>query len=218
MAISIDAWWKEIGDRQTEQALLHALSGEFKANRELLTRQIEVNRSRTSAASTLLDVKANSSQLEAELLNSHWKWVIRGGTYFPSSGVLQSAVSSGNISVLTDPELQVLLANWPGRVNVMVDVQNRVTNLIFDQMVPWMRTQTALPDYSFGETGIPSASSKIEFDLLISSTVIENFLREVVAWGRVINGVAEGLDNDIASIQLRLQKNLVREQSKNRTQ
>ncbi len=208
MAISIDAWWNEIGDRRSEQALLQALGDEFEKNQELLNRRFDIYHRRSSAASALLSLGPDATNLEPDLLNSHWRWVIRGGTYNPSTGVLDAAVSSGNITVLRDPDLRLALARWPGHVKSLANVENRIDNLIFDQMVPWIRLQTALPDDSFGETGIPKASSEIDFDLLSSSTVIENFLREEVAWDRVLDKQMENLNEAIALIQTCIERNL----------
>ncbi len=208
LAFAIDAWWDEIGDRRSERAVLEALDAEFKKNQELLNEQIDVYHRRASAASALLSLGSSATNLEPDILNSHWRWVIRGGTYDPSTGVLDAAVSSGNITVIRDPELRVALANWPSLVVDLNDVENLVTNLIFNQLVPWIRLQTALPDDSFGEFGIPEASSETDLDLLSSSIVMENFLREEVAWGRILDHHMVELNETIALIQTRIRINL----------
>ena len=208
LAFAIDAWWDEIGDQRSERVLLEALDAEFKKNQELLDEQIGVYQRRTSAASALLSLGSGATNPEPDILNSHWRWVIRGGTYDPSTGVLDAAVSSGNITVIRDSELRVALANWPALVEDLNDVENLVTNLVFNQLVPWIRLQTALPDGSFAEFGIPEARSETDFDLLSSSIVMENFLREEVAWGRILDQHTGELNETIALIQTRIRLNL----------
>lgn len=209
LALAIDAWWKDFGDRRSEQILLRALHEEFGANQKLIEDNIDVSRRRMSAASALLSFRSDSGEADREILNSHWQWVMRGAIYSPSSAVLESAVSSGQISVLRDSELRVLLANWPGRLAVLTNVNTYLTDLIFDHMIPWMRTRTALPNGGFGNTGIPSTTSKVDFALLSSDTVVENLLREEVAWGRVVTMVESGLEKDIALNHSRIMQSII---------
>lgn len=208
LAIAIDAWWKDLGDHRAETVLLHALQNEFAANQKILETNIDVTRRRMTAASALLNARNDLGETNADTLNSHWQWVLRGAIYSPSSGVLESAESSGNIALLRDAELRVLLANWPGQVAILANVNAYLTDLIFDHMIPWMRTRTALPNGAFGETGIPSTTRKFDFDALSADVVMENLLREQVAWGRVVSTMESRLEGEIAEIQDRIKRNL----------
>jgi hypothetical protein len=201
MAISIDSWWTQVGDRRAERELLASLSGEVAKNQELLERQFDFYGSRTKAAETLLRLGPQAADLPADSLAALWKWITRGGSYDPSTGVLDAAVTSGTVTLIRDPAIRVALAGWPGTVANLSEVERIVNTLLFDQLVPWLRQQTALPGESFGELGIPAARLATDYEFLSSNLVMENFLREIVAWGRILVDNRRELDETIDLIQ-----------------
>lgn len=133
----------------------------------------------------------------------------RGGSFDPSTGVLDAATTSGDITLIRDPALRATLAEWPGTVADLTDVEGLVDQLVFAQLVPWLRLNTPLPEGSFAEFGIPPARSPTDFDLLSSSWIVENYLRELVAWGRILEDTREGLEGMIASIQAGIERSLL---------
>lgn len=207
LAISINAWWQGIQDRHTERDLLQSLAGEFERNEGRLDEQFATYTLRSASAEALLDLGADIAGVDRSVLNAHWRWVIRGGTYEPSTGVLDAAVASGTIRVIQDHELRVALADWPGQVEDFTKVEIIVEKLIFEQMVPWMRQQTALPN-AWSEFGIPDAPTPTDFELLASSTVSQNFLREIIAWGRVLESSKKELELANNMIRARISENL----------
>lgn len=207
LAISIDAWWQDIEDRETERDLLQSLAGEFERNQARLQEQFATYRLRSESAEALLALGPNVAGVDRSVLNAHWRWVIRGGTYDPSTGVLDAAVASGSIRVIQDHELRAALADWPGGIEDFTKVEVIVEKLIFEQMVPWMRQQTALPN-AWSEFGIPDAPTPTDFELLASSTVTQNFLREIIAWGRVLEESKEKLEQRNSGIRARIAKDL----------
>jgi hypothetical protein len=186
LAISIDAWRQGVVDRQAEVALLTALDGEFLTNEELLAVQFERYEQRSAAAEALLHIGADVGRVPTDSLVSLWRWVTRGGTFDPSTGVLAGALGSGDISLIRDPELRAAIAAWPSDVENLAFVEGVVNNLIFEQLLPWLRTQTALPPASFGEFNFPRGRHETDFGLLGSSVIAENFLREQIGWGEVL--------------------------------
>jgi hypothetical protein len=211
MAISIDAWWSGIGDRRAEQVLLLSLSEEFEENERALATQFDPYERRSASAETLLRLGPEATDLSTDSLTSLWRWITRGGSYDPATGVLDAAMSSGDITLIRDPALRATLAGWPGKVDNLKDVEVIVTNLVFGQFVPWMRLQTALPEESFAEFGIPPGRNSTDYELLSSSVVVENFLRELVAWGYVLNADREGVQETIDATQMGILKNLLQQ-------
>lgn len=134
--------------------------------------------------------------------------MIRGGSYDPATGVLDAAMNSGDIRVIRDPELRAALAEWPATVDNLSNVEAIVDTLVFGQMVPWVRMQTALPNNSFAEFGIPDARIDTDYEFLASSVVMENFLREEIAWGRIPDGNRNDLVQVIDKICTRIRENL----------
>ncbi len=208
MAFSIDSWWQGVEDQQTEQTLLRSLAIEFESNQQQLESKIQIYRLRATAAETLLNLHSRSSSVSPEAVEEHWKWITRGGSYDPSTGVLDAAISSGDITVLQDLDLQVSLAEWPAKVQNFRFVEDIVSNLIINQLIPWMRTATALPNNSFGELGLPDSRSETDYQLLASSIVIENFLREMVAWGRILEEDVSELEGSFVQVKAGISRNL----------
>jgi len=208
MAFSIDSWWQGVEDRQIEQTLLRSLAIEFESNQQQLESKIQIYRLRTTAAETLLDLHSRADPVNSEAIEDHWKWITRAGSYDPSTAVLDAAISSGAITVLQDLDLQVALAEWPAKVQNFSFVEDIVSNLIINQLIPWMRTATALPNNSFGELGLPDSRSETDYQLLASSIVIENFLREMVAWGRILEEDVSELEGSFVQVNAGISRNL----------
>lgn len=208
MAISIDAWWQGIGDSRAERVLLADLRTEFETNRSLLATQFVAYDRRVAAAETLQLLGSDATSLPVDSLNALWKWVLRGGTYDPANGVYEAAVAAGDMTLIDDPNLRAALARWPGRVENMQFVEGAVNNLIFEQLIPWMRLQTAFPNNSFAEFGIPDAQHTTDYEFLSNSVVVDNFLREWVSWDRALQMDREMVDDSIDEILAGIERRL----------
>jgi len=116
---------------------------------------------------------------------------------------LEYALSSGEIALIRDSELRTLLASWPSKVEDLADLENLITKLVFDQMLPWIRERTTVPS-GFGETGMPDSLKKTDYELLVNSPVIENFIREEIAWSIIIHKRMAQLETTISQIEVRI--------------
>ena len=186
LAVAVNAWWGQRSDRAAERELLWSLDGEFAVNDSLLARQFGFYDRRRASAEALLALGPQTGGLPDDSLASLWGWAVRGGSYDPASGILDAALASGDISLIRDRDLRAQIASWPGGIRDLKDIEGRVDVLIHEQMIPWLRTQTPLPA-SYAEHGIPSGRTRTEYDRLASSFVAENYLREVVAWGNILD-------------------------------
>ena len=208
IAISIDAWRQGVQDRRDERVLVESLHREFTANRTALVDQLEVYGRRAAAAQQLLDLGVAAEQLPADSLTTLWQWITRAGSYDPATGVLSASTSSGDIGLIEDLELRSAIAQWPSAVQNMAGVENAIGNVIMGQMMPWLRSQTALPPSGFGELGWPSGSHPTDTGRLLSSVVFENLLREELAWDWVIERDAAYMLSDLDSILAMLEAHL----------
>jgi hypothetical protein len=75
-------------------------------------------------------------------------------------------------------------------------------------MIPWLRQQTALPDDAFGGFEFPDGRHETDFTLLSSSLVVENFLREEVGWGNVLDADRAQLEETLSAIVAGIRRNL----------
>lgn len=208
IAISIDAWLEGRQDRRDEHVLVESLHREFESNRDRLVRQLEVYGKRSAAVEQLLDLGVEAERLPSDSLNALWRWVTRGGSYDPATGVLLSSTSSGDIGLIEDLELRSAIAAWPSAVDNFADLESAIGNLIMNQMMPWLRSQTALPPSGFGELSWPAGSHQTDTGLLLSSVVFENFLREEIAWDWILERDGAGMMTDLDSILGMLQRQL----------
>jgi hypothetical protein len=193
IAISIDAWRQGLQDRRDEKALLESLLAEFDFNRDALAAQAAVYRRGGDSSEELLRLGPEARSLPSDTLAGLWRWITRGGTDDPSSGALDAATASGEIGLVQDAALRAALAQWSADVKNLRNVEHRIANLIFEQFMPWRREATILPPDGFGESGWPTGRSEPDLVFLSSSPVLENFLREEVAWARILDGIEREL-------------------------
>lgn len=200
IAISIDAWRQGVQDRRDERVLVESLHREFSSNRDQLVSQLEVYGKRAAATQELLDLGVGAERLPADSLNALWRWITRGGSYDPSTGVLSAATASGDIGLIEDLELRSAIAEWPSAVANLANVEQSIGNVIMNHMMPWLRSETALPPSGFGELGWPSGSHQTDTRRLLSSVVFENLLREALGWDWVLERDGADVISDIDTI------------------
>ena len=210
IAISIDSWRQGVQDRRDERVLVESLHREFESNRVALVSQLEVYGKRSAAAQQLLDLGVEAERLPADSLTALWQWITRAGTYDPATGVLSSATSSGDLGLIEDLDLRSAIAQWPSGVANFANVESAMSDVIMGQMMPWLRSQTALPPSGFGELGWPSGRHPTDMRLLLSSVVFENLLREELAWDWILEQDGAGVLGDIDAILEMLQSQLDR--------
>jgi hypothetical protein len=187
LAVAIDSWWQNMAELDAEDALLEALRVEFELNSDALSQQLTVYGRRQQAAETLLDLGPTATGLSPDSLNTLWQWVLRGGSFDAATGVLDATLASGDLQLIHDLELRSSVAAWPAWIVDFNTVEGHVSDLLFDHFLPWIRLNTAVPAGAYGELGIPPPRGRVDFALLSSSVVVENHLREIVAWGRILD-------------------------------
>lgn len=186
IAIGLDSAWQERADRQTEERILQALHEEFQGSQNQLNAQMRVYLNRNAATAKLLELGPAAADLPADSLDALWLWVTRSGSYDPPSGVLESILASGDLNLIRDRELQIALGEWPGAVENFKQLEDQTRILIHEQFLPWLRLRTPLPRKGFGGDAFPEGRSPADVSLLSNSFEVENFLRELLAWGQII--------------------------------
>lgn len=122
LAFAIDATWSGQEERQREQELLAALRSDFARNQELLAiarAEHEGHRLAASEFLTLSDpggASATSDVPDAVLLG-----LVSWYTYDPVLGSLNSAIASGQLSLIRDHQLRVALAGWVDSVDDLLE-------------------------------------------------------------------------------------------------
>lgn len=192
IALALNAWWQGRIDRKSELELLGSLKSEFIENITELETRREFYKSRYGSALRLIELGPKAAKLSPESQDSIWRWVLRGGSYDPSMGVLNSATSSGTILLIRDAALRADLAAWPSLVYNVEDLEDRIMNLQFNHFIPWLRTDFSIPN-GFGHLGMPPAQLNHQNTTIYSSVQLENFLRELVGWDWTLDDAIEAL-------------------------
>lgn len=139
LAFGIDAFWDEWQGRRQERALLRGLADEFENNRGSLDYLIALHERIDSAAIGILDLIADASDGQLVLVpDSMLAMVAVGGTYQPPQGVLQSAISSGDLSLIRGRDVQVALSEWPREVEEAVEEEERELEFVNATLVPFL--------------------------------------------------------------------------------
>ena len=129
LALAAEAAWVERGERIREQAILHDLIEEFRANESRLLVDIDTNVGAQAAgeawAAAMLGSDAVSSDsLSSLFFTSHW-----GARFDPVTGVLRSVIDGGELGTIRDDELRAALAGWLDRAEEARLTDVGVTNM-----------------------------------------------------------------------------------------
>ena len=186
VALSLEGWMDERSDRREEQVVVQSLHQEFVANRAELERQFANYDRRMTAAETLLQLGPSAAELPTDSLVVLWEWYLRGGTFDPTTGTLDGLLATGRLDLIQDADLRARLAGWPSRLENMRFVEIMISDLISQQIFPWLRQQSALPPGAFGGSGMPTGRGTFDARQIHSSITFENFTRELIGWDRAL--------------------------------
>ena len=112
VALWIDAGWAWLQDRKDEEQLLADMAEEFSANQVLL--EASVRRMEEIAAAGMRLLTDGSSSVPVDSLEHFLFAVVSVERFNPRLGTLESAIASGRIDLLRNPELRSALAGWRG--------------------------------------------------------------------------------------------------------
>lgn len=151
IAVAAESWWSEREDRAYERELREDMVAEFEANLRILQADLSANDTAQARLASFAgkgeeELQAMSS---AEVTAAIGSWLQWAG-FDPEMGAAQALVESGNIGVIGDRRLRLLLSRWAGlleekrRFNLQaVDFQmHRVTPHIAESAADFEWTET----------------------------------------------------------------------------
>lgn len=113
VALALDAWWTDRGNRKREAVITADLIGEFEANRNELASDILGNQQLLAATGEIISLGATGlMSLPADSVRRLAGRAVSMRTFDPSGAVLRSIVSAGEFSLISDPSLRAKLAAW----------------------------------------------------------------------------------------------------------
>jgi hypothetical protein len=115
-AFSLDAWWEQRRNSDAEQVLLESLQNEISENvtelEELSSRHLRLVEDLEEIRAATLGKIGSSVELDAETLSSLASWT----TSDLATGTVEGLLASGELQLLSSPELRSTLAAWPADV------------------------------------------------------------------------------------------------------
>ena len=121
LAFSIDAWWEGRQDDLRREALIQALKLDFEITRDRLETSIETANSTIERTMQFLEASGSQEQYSLEELGGMVGGISKGIFFTESLSSYESAVATGDISLVAEPELM-------GSISEFYDALTRYDN------------------------------------------------------------------------------------------
>ena len=113
LAFAIDAWWDKSQDRKEEQQILVGLSDEFARHISDLDDRFSSDERRLNSMTFLMSYTSGKEGVyPIASLDSALQALLFGGTWDPTSTVLDATVASGRLELIQGDSLRNRLAQW----------------------------------------------------------------------------------------------------------
>ena len=134
LAFGIDAAWEARDEASRRSAVIEGLNSDFEAARTDLDRVTGFHLNSRSAAEDLMKMGAGGPvpATAAALADSLFAAAMLGGSFDPPLGTLQSLISSGDLDLVDDAELTILLTGFPAMVADLDREQQMVREVMLE--------------------------------------------------------------------------------------
>ena len=132
IALAAESAWSARSDRIREREILRDLGEEFEENARILQADMETNQASLDAGLLWGEAMLGERDISADSLSSLFERSRVGARFDPVTGVLQSVLMGGDLSIIRNTELRQALAGWPDRAaearNTSGDVNTQRSN------------------------------------------------------------------------------------------
>jgi len=199
LAFGIQAWWDERGDREIEHSLLVELQAEFEANRASLQSTADAYRRTREAAEALTAIGSSDSRPNADSLAALFGTASSPAHWEAASGALATAVNSGRITLIQNPQLRRRLVAWDGVTSDLyadeasrIDVVQRVVR---PTLAKFGIGGGAAPDTDFASA---LASREVRAYLRSSATGVTHILGHYSAAKEEMDALIDALETELS--------------------
>jgi hypothetical protein len=148
LAFSIDAWWDGHKERRRERDVLAGLLEDFEASRAGLEARLGLARRMAHGTTQLLELVDDGAGSTAMAVPDSLILAVLGGpTYEPDTNTLDAAVASGEIDLISNPELRAELATWRRTLADTAEDEREVRRITNEQLVPILARSMSLRTY-----------------------------------------------------------------------
>lgn len=118
LALQVNNWNEERKDRIKERAILNQLHGEFSKNLEefLPVKQNQIN-TLNNGAIVFRNIDDLEDKIARDSVYRHVVGMFGGYPYYPSNGVVESLISSGDFKLINNDTLRKYLVSWNDVLN-----------------------------------------------------------------------------------------------------
>ncbi len=138
LAFWIDAWWEDRQERAEERELLTALRAELEYNIEQIDISLEFQRLLLEPTVTLLKVAADREQMSVEDLERHLGIIYWVHTTELATGVYQSLVQGGQLSLIANRDLSSQIASLMTSYEEMLTLEGFRTQTWAEEFAPYL--------------------------------------------------------------------------------
>jgi hypothetical protein len=179
IAFALDAWWDGQLERGREREHLRSLQVEFKLTRERLESSLERVNEAFDATTRIIGLFSPSPEpIDLESLSYLINESFNVALFAPQGGAVQAVIDSGELSLLRNPELKELLAQWPVVTNTLSDAtafqaanREQVVQRMVQSGFPLSRIAG-----SFEWLDLPQTDFAYEADAFLSDVGFENYM------------------------------------------
>jgi hypothetical protein len=213
LAFWIQAWWDHRQEVEDEVVVLAALLDEFRAK----TSQLEMRRAfhtsllescRKLIRASISDDGSLTPEEVDRLLADLW-WYNPQGEW--ESAILGALFDGGSLTVISDPELRINLAQWPSSFRLLEQQVSRDEEYFKTVLMPFMTKNAYLPQvylYLPSQPGEPSVGvrspgwdvpERVDNSAILENPEFANILTEKVDRHLAILDIGfNGLDEELA--------------------
>ena len=140
LAFSLQAWWDDRKDAETEHGMLVALQSELQGAMIMLDGQNYLLGLQEIACLDLADSMRKAGAGAAVMVNNHdVATMFNYPTYDPPFGIAGALLNSGQTSILSNAELRAALGRWPAAIADAVEDQLLLERIGTERIAPLLQ-------------------------------------------------------------------------------
>ena len=178
LAVQVNSVVQNSRDEGRRVELVQGLASEFSSNLSQLDTVMFYQNKALESGNDLIREIAKRNQgikelrVDTLISNNSWLW-----TYDPLNGVLKSGISSGDIHLITNDSLKVLLFSWEDVVSDAREEQMRAVAQYQDHILPYLKDHTSISNTIFlYRDQIPGTSFEHDYAKMMFDPKFENLI------------------------------------------
>lgn len=178
LAFAIDAWWENRTDRGEERELLFALQLELQKNIALVDSSLVFRRAVLASTTELLEVSAHNVRMPATELDNLLGALVWWRFTQPSTGVLQSLVQGGKLSLVELKTLRSEIASLSTHYQYLDQIERQHYETFKFVLMPYLYENVVVAQLSNAQPSSPGIGESPQPSLPIGAPMNHQRLLE----------------------------------------